>query len=256
MLQHNHNGESENTAQEGGVPPPETQPDDLETTGKGFDEPKISETPLPEAREGAAPDGESPEAHADSEAPDDLSGSDEALMQKRKRRQSRKELLEHLQRKNELLMDLDRQVKELKQQLAKKEDRLLRVAAEYENYRKRTRREWELLQKRANADLIREIVGGIDDFDRALDSLGDAEEGLRDGIKLIHAGLMDILRKAGVSEIEAGGTRFDPLYHEAFGEIEKEGMEEGHVAEVIRKGYMLHDEVLRPARVIISKKKA
>lgn len=175
-------------------------------------------------------------------------------MQKRTKRQSRKELLEHLQKKNAQLMALDKEAKDATQQLKNKEDRLLRLAAEFENYRKRTQREWELHQKRANADLIREILGGIDNFDRAFAALGATEEALQEGLKLIHAGLLDILKKAGVREMEAMGARFDPQYHEAVGEMESADVEEGRVAEVVQKGYLLHDEVLRPARVMIAKK--
>lgn len=176
-------------------------------------------------------------------------------MQKRKKRESRKELLELLGRKNEKLMELDNEIKKIKQSLAEKEDRLLRLAAEFDNYRKRTLREWELHKKRANAGLLREILMGIDDLDRALGSMGDIDDEFKNGIKLVHSSLMEVLKRAGVSEIEALGTKFDPQYHEAFGEVEKADIEEGHVAEVIQKGYMLHDEVLRPARVIVSKKK-
>lgn len=175
-------------------------------------------------------------------------------MQKRTKRQSRKELLEHLQKKNAQLMALDKEAKDATQQLKNKEDRLLRLAAEFENYRKRTQREWELHQKRANADLIREILGGIDNFDRAFAALGATEEALQEGLKLIHAGLLDILKKAGVREMEAMGAKFDPQYHEAVGEMESADVEEGRVAEVVQKGYLLHDEVLRPARVMIAKK--
>jgi molecular chaperone GrpE len=178
----------------------------------------------------------------------------EDYMQKRTKRQSRKELLEHLHKKNAQLMALDKEAKDATQQLKIKEDRLLRLAAEFENYRRRTQREWELHQKRANADLIREILGGIDNFDRAFAALGATEEALQEGLKLIHAGLLDILKKAGVREMEAMGAKFDPQYHEAVGEMESADVEEGRVAEVVQKGYLLHDEVLRPARVMIAKK--
>ncbi|MFA4948049.1 MAG: nucleotide exchange factor GrpE [Candidatus Krumholzibacteriia bacterium] len=179
---------------------------------------------------------------------------DGAFLQKRTKRARRKELLDLIQRKNAMLMELDKELKETKQHLVIKEDRLLRMAAEFENYKKRTRREWELLQKNANADLIKEIIWGIDNFDRAFASLGGAEDHIQEGIRLIHAGLMDILKKAGLMEIEAQDRKFDAQYHEAVGEIESY-IEEGHVAQVIQRGYTLHDQVLRPARVLVSKKR-
>ncbi|MDD4858074.1 MAG: nucleotide exchange factor GrpE [Candidatus Krumholzibacteria bacterium] len=179
---------------------------------------------------------------------------DIARVQKRMKRSGRKELLDLLHRKNTMLHELDKEVKKTKQELGAKEDRLLRLAAEFENYKKRTRREWELLQKQANADLIKEILGGIDNFDRAFANLGDADKQLQEGIRLIHAGLMDILKKAGVTEIETMNQKFDPIYHEAVGDVESE-IEEGRVAQVIQRGYMLHGQIIRPARVLVSRKK-
>lgn len=178
---------------------------------------------------------------------------DADLVQKRTKRARRKELLDLIQRKNAMLMELDRELKKAKQDIVNKDDRLLRMAAEFENYKKRTRREWELLQKNANADLIKEIIWGIDNFDRAFANLGGAEDHIQEGIKLIHAGLMDILKKAGLMEIEAQDQKFDARYHEAVGEIESD-IEEGHVAQVLQRGYTLHNQVLRPARVLVSKK--
>mgnify|MGYP001129226838 CR=1 FL=1 len=222
---------------------------------------------MEQEEKGAAPDARSEtggEHSADSngtsddasriETPGPGDTAPEEHVQKRTKRESRKELLEHLQKKNAQLMDLDKEVKNVTEQLKNKEDRLLRLAADFENYRKRTHREWELLQKRANADLIREFMVGIDNLDRAFAALGDADESLREGLRLIHSGFMDILGKAGVVEMDVAGTKFDPRYHEAVGEIESERVESGHIAEVVQKGYMLHDEVLRPARVMVSKK--
>ncbi len=173
---------------------------------------------------------------------------------KRFKRSKRKELLDLIDRKNAMLMELDKLLKNAKQDIAKKEDRLLRLAAEFENYKKRTRGEQELLRKTANADLIKEIIWGIDNFDRAFANLGGAEDRIQEGIRLIHSGLMDILTKAGLKEIEAQGQNFDARYHEAVGEIASD-FEEGRVAQVMQRGYTLHDQVLRPARVLVSKKK-
>ena len=209
------------------------------------------------AEEKPEPEGDAPEpVTADENAASKPASYEEdgEPVQKRIKRASRKELLELVHRKNTMLQELDKEVKKTKQDLIAKEDRLLRLAAEFENYRKRTRREWELLQKTANADLIKEIVGGIDNFDRAFANLGGADSQIEEGIRLIHVGLMDVLKKAGLGEIEALNRKFDPLFHEAVGEIESE-IEEGHVAQVIQRGYMLNDQVMRPARVIVSRKK-
>lgn len=208
----------------------------------------------PQPQPGEETGGEPKPAETSAETERMGGGEHPEPVQKRAKRGARKELLELIQRKNTMLQELDKEVKKTKQDLQKQEDRLLRLAAEFENYRKRTRREWELLQKRANADLIKEIIEGMDNFDRAFENLGGIDDQVRDGLRLIYSGLMDVLRKAGLSEIEAMQRKFDPLYHEAVGEIEDD-MEEGHVAQVIRKGYLLNETVIRPARVIVSKKK-
>jgi molecular chaperone GrpE len=175
-------------------------------------------------------------------------------VQKRTKRAGRKELFDLIKRKSDMLAAMDKELKKTQQELKVKEDRILRLAAEFENYKKRTRREWELLQTRANADLIREIIGGIDNFDRAFEHYGEEDAHLREGLRLIHNGLMDILRKAGLTEIDALHQKFDPSVHEAVGEIESADVEEDHVAQVVQKGYRLHDSVLRPARVLVSRK--
>jgi molecular chaperone GrpE len=185
----------------------------------------------------------------------DETGPGAEPVQKRTKRTSRKELFDLIQRKNTMLTMIDKELKKTQQELKGKEDRLLRLAAEFENYKKRTRREWELLQSQANADLIREIIGGIDNFDRAFAHYGEEDTHLREGLRLIHNGLMDILRKAGLAEIEALNQKFDPAVHEAIGETESADAEEGRVAQVVQRGYRLHDTVLRPARVLVSRKK-
>lgn len=225
------------------------EPDGAETAGNG---PGVESAGSSSEETHPAGEKEIRTGSAD-ETPGTADGEEDVeLLQKRTKRASRKELLDLIQRKNAMLMELDRELKKTKQDLVNKDDRLLRMAAEFENYKKRTRREWELLQKNANADLIREIIWGIDNFDRAFANLGGAEDHIQEGIRLIHAGLMDILKKAGLMEIEAQNRKFDAQYHEAVGEIESD-IEEGHVAQVTQRGYTLHNQVLRPARVLVSK---
>ena len=168
---------------------------------------------------------------------------------------SKKELLELIQRKNEMLKRMGDEIDQRKKELKNKEDKLLRMAAEFENYKKRTRREWELLEQKAKAELITDILGVLDDFDRALEALGEREDHVADGVKLIVSSLKDVLWRVGVEEVEAFESRFDPQYHEAVGEVESDEVEEGSVAHVVQKGYKLKDMLLRPAKVIVAKKK-
>lgn len=171
----------------------------------------------------------------------------------RSKKAGRGELAELLSRKNEMLQQMEKKLSEAEQAIARKEDRLLRLAAEFENYRKRTSREWELHKQQANADLMTSLLGVLDDFDRAFEAAEGADDHFREGISLIRASLLEALSRSGLEPIEAHGREFDPQYHEAMGEMESETVEKGHVAEVVQKGYMLKDQVLRPSRVIVSR---
>jgi molecular chaperone GrpE len=172
---------------------------------------------------------------------------------KKSKKASEPDMAEHLARKNEMLQKLRERLMEAEQTLDIKEDRLVRLAAEFENYKKRTSREWDLLKNQANAGLMTEILGVLDDLDRAFEHSGDSVEHFMDGISLIHTSLVDLLRRNGLKEIESAGKAFDPQYHEAVAEMPSESVEAGHVAEVVQKGYMLNDQVIRPSKVVVSK---
>lgn len=173
-------------------------------------------------------------------------------VQKRTKK-SRKELLDILQEREGALERARAELENIRQQIAIKEDKLIRMVAEFENYKKRTRREWELHLKRANAELIKDMLGILDDFERAFEAPDDSGELFRSGVQLIYSGLLDVMKRASLNEIEAENRTFDPQYHEAMGEMESDEAEEGCVLRVIQKGYMLRDQLLRPAKVIVAK---
>ena len=130
-------------------------------------------------------------------------------------------------------------------------DRLQRLAAEFDNYRKRNARETAALTERANERLVKELIPVLDDLGRALEAASEHEEGkVEDGVRLVHRALADLLAKQGLTEIETEG-KFDPHVHEALLSQPSE-VEEGSVIEVVQKGYKLGDKVLRPARVVIA----
>lgn len=172
---------------------------------------------------------------------------------KKSKKASQVEMLDHLARKNEMLQKLRERLVETEKIVEIKEDRLIRLAAEFENYKKRTSRERDLLKNQANAGLLSEVLGVLDDLDRAFEHSGDSIEHFRNGISLIHSSLLDMLKRNGLSEIESAGKPFDPQFHEAVAEMHSENVEVGFVAEVILKGYKLNDQVLRPAKVVVSK---
>jgi molecular chaperone GrpE len=130
-------------------------------------------------------------------------------------------------------------------------DDLKRIAADFDNYRKRAARDQESLVARAHERLVKELLPVLDDLERALVAAEEHEEAkLVEGVQLVHRELVSALSKEGLIEIDADG-RFDPHVHEALLAQPSEA-EEGSVIQVIQKGYRLGDRVLRPARVVVA----
>jgi molecular chaperone GrpE len=133
------------------------------------------------------------------------------------------------------------------------QDRLLRTAAEFDNYRKRVDRERRELSEYAGADILTDLLPIIDDLERALQaSAGSDADSYRRGVELIHKQMMDLLRKRGVKTIEAVGAQFDPRYHEAVMQESSDQHREGEVMAELRRGYTLGDRLLRPATVKVA----
>jgi molecular chaperone GrpE len=128
---------------------------------------------------------------------------------------------------------------------------LKRVAAEFENYRKRVSRDQASLVARAHERLVKELLPVLDDLERALAAAEEHEEAkLEEGVRLVQRELKAALDREGLAEIETDGV-FDPHVHEALLSQPSEA-EEGSVLEVLQKGYKLGDRVLRPARVVVA----
>ena len=128
----------------------------------------------------------------------------------------------------------------------------LRLAADFDNYRKRVAREQAEVTQRANERLLNELLPVLDDLERALEAASEHEEAkLEEGVCLVHRSLLGLVERHGLSEIETEGA-FDPHVHEALLAQPGEGAEEGSVLQVLQKGYKLGDKVLRPARVIVA----
>ncbi len=130
-------------------------------------------------------------------------------------------------------------------------DRLTRVAADFDNFRKRAARDQENLVARAHERLMKALLPVVDDLERALVAAAEHEEmKLEEGVRLVARELREALTREGLAEIETDGA-FDPHVHEALLAQPSE-QDEGTVIEVLQKGYRLGDRVLRPARVVIS----
>jgi molecular chaperone GrpE len=170
-----------------------------------------------------------------------------------RRKPSDQEVLARLLEKNEVILQLSKKNVRLAAAVKGAEDRHIRVTAEFENYRKRTRKEWELLKQQTTAEVILEILEVVDDFERAFAALGNRNDDFVQGIRLIYNNMMAILVKFGVSKMEALHAHFDPIYHMAVANIDSEDVESNHVVEVIQEGYSLGDTVIRPAKVVIAK---
>jgi molecular chaperone GrpE len=128
---------------------------------------------------------------------------------------------------------------------------LKRVAAEFENYRKRVARDQESLVARAHERLVKELLPVLDDLERALAAAEEHEEAkLEEGVRLVHRELAAALQREGLAEIDTK-RRFDPHIHEAL-LSQPSDAEEGSVIEVVQKGYTLGDRVVRPARVVVA----
>jgi molecular chaperone GrpE len=150
----------------------------------------------------------------------------------------------------------DARVAEAEQQTAEYRDHLLRLQAEFDNFRKRTVREQTGALERAAEPLMRRLLDVLDDFDLALmaaDRTPDLEQFMR-GVELVYAKLTDILEAEGLERMDAVGTPFDPERHEALMHSEGDGDGELVVDDVFRQGYTLKGRVIRPAGVRVTRK--
>jgi len=135
---------------------------------------------------------------------------------------------------------------------AEVDDRLLRLAADFDNYKKRALRERREYVALANERLVKELLPILDDLERALQAASEHEEAkLEEGVRLVYRSLEQLLQREGVKEIDTSG-QFDPHVHEALLAQPVEDAESGAVVDVVQKGYTLGDRVVRPARVIVA----
>jgi len=132
-------------------------------------------------------------------------------------------------------------------------DQFLRAVADFDNYRKRIDRERREVSEYAAADVILELLPIIDNFERALQAPAVGDEAFKKGVELIHKQMLDLLRKRGVTLIDALGADFDPNLHQAVMHEESPEHREGEVIGELRKGYTMNDRLLRPAMVKVAK---
>ena len=133
-------------------------------------------------------------------------------------------------------------------------EQLLRAVADFDNYRKRIERERRELSDYAATDVLLELLPIIDNFERALQAPAGADEPFKKGVELIHKQMLDLLRKRGVTLIDALGADFDPNVHQAVIHEPSDEHREGEVMQELQRGYKLGDRLLRPAMVKVAKR--
>jgi molecular chaperone GrpE len=148
---------------------------------------------------------------------------------------------------------------DVEKQLAELNDKYLRLAAEFDNYKRRTLKEHQDLFNYANENLIKELLATVDNLERALVHVRqqdeeEASEGenLGEGVELTYRSLFQALEKTGVQVVDPEGEKFDPKVHEALRQDPSAEHEPGTIIEVYQKGYLLKDRLLRPALVAVS----
>jgi molecular chaperone GrpE len=144
--------------------------------------------------------------------------------------------------------DLDRALRERGEYL----ELAQRTQADFENFRKRATRDTAAAGERARSGVVKELLGVVDNLERALGSANPEEGHLAGGVKLVHSELLGVLARNGVEQFDPVGEKFDPAEHEALTVRPQEGTESGLVLDVVEKGYRSGDSVLRPARVVVS----
>nr|WP_325196265.1 nucleotide exchange factor GrpE [uncultured Oscillibacter sp.] len=137
-------------------------------------------------------------------------------------------------------------------QLESVKDQFVRLTAEYDNYRKRTTKEKDNIYQDAKADTIKEFLAVYDNLERAMATEGDEDSPHKKGLEMIFHQYQEILKKLGVTEIEAQGAPFDPEKHNAVMHIDDESLGENVVAQVFQAGFTLGDKVIRHAIVQVA----
>lgn len=146
---------------------------------------------------------------------------------------------------------LNKKLEEQSSECEQLKDQLLRVRADFDNYRKRMLREMNQIRQTASANLIRALLPALDNLERAL-AHASAEEGFVEGVGMVYKQFQEVLANEGLEPLAALHEIFDPNIHDALATMPSENVEAGRIMEEYERGYRLRDTVLRPARVVVS----
>ncbi len=165
------------------------------------------------------------------------------------------EVVEEVVKSPEELME--EKVKAAEDKASENYDRLLRATAEFDNYKKRSAREFQESKKYANAAFIKQLLPVIDNLERAVESTegagDDSGQGVIEGVKMTLSEIVKVLDKFNIKPLESEGKPFDPNFHQAVIQEETNEVPENTVVKEMLKGYLLHDRLIRPAMVAVSK---
>lgn len=169
-------------------------------------------------------------------------------------RSSDKQTIEMLSRE---LQDLKRLYDEKVRESEDLEERSIRLHADFDNFRRRSLKEKQESLQFGHQNLVKDLLSAVDDLERALEhgaqSEGSDVQGILDGVSLVQKELLGALAKHGVTTIEAEGKPFDPTVHEAIGQVPSAEVPPNTVLQVLQKGYLIRDRMVRPARVLVSR---
>ncbi|WP_078413826.1 nucleotide exchange factor GrpE [Priestia abyssalis] len=149
---------------------------------------------------------------------------------------------------------LEKELAELKAKLEEEENRYLRLQADFDNFRRRTRLDAEAAQKYRAQSLVTDILPALDNFERALkvDTEDEQLKSVLQGMEMVYRQLLEALQKEGLEAIEAVGQVFDPYQHQAVMQVEEASFEPNTVVEEFQKGYKLKDKIIRPSMVKVN----
>jgi molecular chaperone GrpE len=156
------------------------------------------------------------------------------------------------------LAEMKEKLEAAEKELKEEKDRFLRFYADFDNYKKRSAREMDDFRKFANESLIKELLPVLDNLERAIHSSSSGEEAdksILEGVDMTLKEIMKILERFNVKPVQALGSPFDPNFHEAIGQEESDEHEDNTVLKEFQKGYMLHDRLIRPSMVLVSRRK-
>lgn len=181
-------------------------------------------------------------------------------MSKNKKAKKMKEVEIEDEKSDEEIIEIstEEKINQLETEVLEFKDKLLRKAAEFENYKRRTENDQMNLLTYAAESFIKKLLPVVDDFERSLQHIEDAQDidAIKQGIKLIYDKLMKVFQEQGVIKIDSVGKHFDVDYHEALMQRADDSVESHTVLDELEKGYTYNDKVIRHAKVIVSEEKS